>query len=45
MNFSRWFDRGDFSVDLTDSLKSLLELLKLKFELAFIKYSNFESEG
>ena len=37
-----WFDRRDFSMDLTDSLQSLLELLKLKFEFAFIKYSKFD---
>ena len=42
MIFCGWFDRRDFSMDLTDSLQSLLKLLKLKFEFAFIKYSKFD---
>ena len=42
MIFCRWFDRRDFSMDLTGSLQSLLELLKLKFEFSFIKYSKFD---
>ena len=42
MIFCGWFDRRDFSMDLTGSLQSLLELLKLKFEFSFIKYSKFD---
>ena len=42
MIFCGWFDRRDFSMDLTDSSQSLLELLRLKFEFAFIKYSKFD---
>ena len=42
MIFCGWFNRTDFSMDLTDSLQSLLELLKLKFEFAFIKYLKFD---
>ena len=42
MIFCGWFDRRDFSMDLTDSLQSLLDLLKLKIEFAFIKYSTFD---
>ena len=42
MIFCGWFDRRDFSMDVTDSLQSLLELLRLKFEFAFIKYSKFD---
>ena len=30
------------SMDVTVSLQSLLELLRLKFEFAFIKYSKFD---
>ena len=40
--FCRWFDRRNFSTDLTDSLQSLLELLRLTFQFAFIKYSKLE---
>ena len=29
-------------MDLTDSLQSLFDLLKLKIEFAFIKYSKFD---
>ena len=42
MIFCGWFDRRDFSMDLKDSLQSLLELLRPKFEFAFIKYSKFD---
>ena len=42
MIFCGWFDRGDFSMDLANSLQSLLELLKFKSEFAFIKYSKFD---
>ena len=42
MVFCGWFDRRDFSMDLTDSSQSLLEQLRLKFEFAFIKYSKFD---
>ena len=42
MIFRGWFDRRDFSMDLTDFLQSLLELLRLKFEFAFIKYSKVD---
>ena len=42
MIFCGWFDRRDFSMDLTDFLQSLLELLRLKFEFAFIKYSKVD---
>ena len=38
MIFCGWFDRRDFSMDLTDSLQSLLKVLKLRFEFVFIKY-------
>ena len=42
MIFFGWFDRRDFNMDITDSIESLLELLKLKFEFAFIKYSKYD---
>ena len=42
MIFCGWFDRRDFSTDVTDYLQSLLELLRLKFEIVFIKYSKFD---
>ena len=42
MIFCGWFDRRDFSMDLKDSLQSLLELLRPKFEFAFIKYLKFD---
>ena len=35
--FCGWFDQRNFSMDLTDSLQSLLELLRLKFQFAFIE--------
>ena len=40
--FFGWFDRRDFSLNFTDFLQSLLELLRRKFEFAFIKYSKFD---
>ena len=42
MIFCGWFDRKDLSMDFKDSLSSLLELLKLKFEFTFIKNSKFD---
>ena len=42
MIFCGWFDRKDLSMDFKDSLPSLLELLKLKFEFTFIKNSKFD---
>ena len=42
MIFFGWFDRRDFNMDITDPIESLLELLKLKFEFAFIKYSKYD---
>ena len=41
MIFCGWFYRRGFSMDVMDSLQSLLELLRLKFEFAFMKYSKF----
>ena len=42
MIFFGSFDPRNFSMDYTDSLKSLLELLKFKFEFTFIKYLKFD---
>ena len=37
-----WFDGRDFSMDLTDSLKSLLELIRRKFKFLVIKCSKVD---
>lgn len=42
MIFVGWFDQRNFSMDLTDSLQSLLELLNVKFEFAFITNLKFD---